>query len=90
MRESSQLLDAIVAMDEATVAEGFARAHERETTPLFYNNEQALRAVVKSALVAAVDDYARIEELSSGKGFADIAYLPARGSLQPAIVVELK
>ena len=90
MRESAQLLDAIVAMDEAAVAAGFSRVHERDASPIFYNNEQALRAVVKSALVAAVDDYARIEELPGGKGFADIAYLPARGSLQPAIIVELK
>ena len=90
MRESARLLDAIVAMDEDAVAAGFARVHERDTTPLFYNNEQALRAVVKSAMVAAVDDYARIEELPGGKGFADVVYLPARGSLQPAIVVELK
>ena len=90
MRESARLLDAIVAMDEAAVAAGFSRVHERDASPIFYNNEQALRAVVKSALVAAVDDYARIEELPGGKGFADVAYLPARGSLQPAIVVELK
>lgn len=90
MRESARLLDAIVAMDEEAVAEGFARVHERDTTPLFYNNEQALRAVVKSALVAAVDDYARVEEMPGGKGFADMAYLPARGSMRPAILVELK
>lgn len=90
MRESAQLLEDIVAMDEAAVARGFARVHERDTTPLFYNNEQALRAVVKSALVAAVDGYARIEELPGGKGFADVVYLPARGSMRPAIVVELK
>ena len=86
----AQLLDAVLAMDEDAVAEGFARVHDRDTSPIFYNNEQALRAVVKSALVAAVDDYARIEELPGGKGFADVAYLPARGSLQPAIIVELK
>jgi len=90
MHESSQLLAAIIAMDEAAVAQGFARVHERDTSPLFYNNEQALRAVVKSALIAAIGDYARIEELPSGKGFADVAYLPARGSMQPAILVELK
>lgn len=90
MHESSQLLAAIIAMDEAAVAKGFARVHERDTSPLFYNNEQALRAVVKSALVAAIDDYARIEELPGGKGFVDVAYLPARGVLQPAILVELK
>ena len=90
MRESAQLLDAVLAMNEDAVAEGLARVHDRDTSPIFYNNEQALRAVVKSALVAAVDDYARIEELPGGKGFADVAYLPARGSLQPAIIVELK
>ena len=90
MRESSQLLEAVIAMDEQAVAQGFERVHERDTTPLFYNNEQALRAVVKTALIAAVDDYARIEELPGGKGFADVAYLPARGTMQPAMVVELK
>lgn len=90
MQESSQLLAAIIAMDEVAVAKGFARVHERDTSPLFYNNEQALRAVVKSALVAAIDGYARIEELPSGKGFADVAYLPARGVFQPVILVELK
>ena len=90
MLESSRLLQSVIAMDEGAVAEGLAHVHSRDTTPLFYNNEQALRAVVKSALVAAVDDYARIEELPGGKGFADVAYLPARGVMQPAIVVELK
>ncbi len=90
MRESSDLLHAMVSMDEAAVAEGFARVHQRDCHPLFYNSEQSLRAVVKSALVAAVDDYARIEELPGGKGYADIAYLPRRASQMPALVVELK
>ena len=90
MRESSELLERVVAMDEDAVAAGFARVHDRDAAPLFYNNEQALRAVVKSALVAAVDGYVRIEELPGGKGFADVAYLPARGVLKPAVIVELK
>ena len=64
--------------------------HERDCSLLSYNNEQALRAVVKSSLVAAIDDYARMEELPGGKGFADVAYLPARGSDRPALLVELK
>lgn len=46
--------------------------------------------MVKSALIVAVDGYARIEELPGGKGFADVAYLPARGTMRPAIVVGLK
>ena len=31
-----------------------------------------------------------IMELPSGKGFADIVYLPKRGISRPALVVELK
>lgn len=90
LHESVRLLADIVAMREEAVAEGFQRVHERDCSPLFYNNEQALRAVVKSALVAAIDGYARIEEMPGGKGFADVAYLPAKGSMRPALLVELK
>lgn len=90
MRESVQLLDDVVSLREAEVAAGFARVHDRDCSPLFYNNEQALRSTVKTALVAAVDEYARIEELPGGKGFADVAYIPSRGSSLPALIVELK
>lgn len=87
MRESSDLLRAVMSMDEAAVAAGFARVHQRDCHPLFYNGEQSLWSVVKSAVVAAVDDYARIEELPGGKGYADVVYLPRRASQMPALVV---
>lgn len=90
MRDSAQLVEDIIAGREDKVAAGFARVHDRDCSPLFYSNEQALRAVVRSALVAAVDGYARVEELPSGKGFADMVYLPSRGSQMPALLVELK
>ena len=67
-----------------------AAAHDNGVAPGFYNNEQALRAVVKSAYIAAADHYATIEELPSGRGIADIVYLPKRGDPAPALVVELK
>ena len=72
------------------MAEGVARAHDDGCAPAFYNNEQALRAVVKSAYIAAADHYATIEELSSGRGLADVVYLPKRGDPSPALLVELK
>jgi hypothetical protein len=31
-----------------------------------------------------------VDELPSGKGYADVAYLPRRGSGRPALLVELK
>ena len=90
MRDSVRLLDDIVSMREQEVGEALRRVHNRDCTPLFYNNEQALRAVVKSALVAAIDSYARVEELPGGRGLADIVYLPKHGSQMPALLVELK
>ena len=90
MRESEELLAATVSMDEEAVAEGLARAHDAWAASLFYSDEQSLRSVVKFAYLAAVDHYASVEEMPGGRGFADVCYLPRRGSGLPALVVELK
>lgn len=71
-------------------AAGIQRAHDASCAPYFYNDEQALRAVVKAALISAADDYARVEELPSGHGFADVVYVPKHRSRKPALLVELK
>ncbi len=90
VRESDALLRATWDLDEEAVAAGVARAHDDGCAPVFYNDEQALRAVVKSAYIAAADHYATIEELPSGRGLADVVYLPKRGDPSPALLVELK
>lgn len=90
VRESDALLRATWDLDEETVAKGIAVAHDAGCAPVFYNDEQALRAVVKSAYIAAADHYARVEELPSGRGLADVVYVPRRGDAAPALVVELK
>ena len=43
-----------------------------------------------SHAIAATDHYATVEELPSGRGLADVVYLPRRGDPAPALVVELK
>ena len=90
MRGSDALLRATWDLDEEAVAEGIARAHDDGCAPTFYNDEQALRAVVKSAYIAAADHYATVEEMPSSRGLADVVYLPKRGDPAPALVVELK
>ena len=45
---------------------------------------------MKTAYIAAADRYATVEELPSGRGVADVVYLPRRGDPSPALVVELK
>ena len=76
--------------DEATVAEIIGEAHQANTSPKFYNNEQALRSVVIMAYLSSVDDYIRFEELASGKGYIDLLFLPALQSSKPALIIELK
>ncbi len=58
--------------------------------PTFYNNEQALRYVIKFAYITCVDKYLEIQELPSGKGIADVVFIPKRNTAYPAMVVELK
>jgi hypothetical protein len=90
MRDSIQLVEDVLAHNEEAVAAAIGRAHDAACAPVHYNNEQALRAVVKAALVATVDEWACVNELPSGHGSADIVYLPRHGSSKPALLVELK
>ena len=58
--------------------------------PLFYNNEQALRALIYRAYLAPVDDYVKVQRLPTGKIFADKVFLPRKGSDKPAMIIDLK
>lgn len=88
--ESDQLLRDTIEGNEAGVAAALQRAHDAGCAPLFYNDEQALRAVVRAAYISAADHYATIQELPSGHGYADVVFIPKRRSSYPAIIVELK
>lgn len=46
--------------------------------------------VLRLAYYNAVNEYTIIDELPTGKGFADVAFLPRPGSDKPALVIELK
>jgi hypothetical protein len=90
IQTSDSLLEATLEMDEELVAETIETAHSEGCTPLYYNNEQALRSVVKFAYISCIDEFLRIEELPSGKGYADVVYLPKKNSDKLIMLVELK
>ncbi|MCI8893243.1 MAG: AAA family ATPase [Lachnospiraceae bacterium] len=90
VQESDQLILDTVQGNEAAVAEQIERIHGEETSPLFYNDEQALRSVVKLAYFSYRDHYIKFEELPSGDGYVDLVYLPKKLSPLPALVIELK
>ena len=54
-----------------------------------YNSEAALSYAVQLAYYKAQDEYTVIPELDTGKGYADLVYLPKNAG-RPAILVELK
>ena len=77
-------------MDEETVAEIIQEVHLSNTTPQFYNNEQALRSVVIMAYLSSIDHYMKFEELASGRGYSDLLFIPTKDSKKPALIIELK
>ena len=90
VRESDKQLKDTWAMDEEQVAKAIDTIHNTKISPRFYNDEQSLRSVIRMAYIGAVDYYVEIQELPSGKGFADLVFIPRRHSKRPAIVIELK
>ena len=90
IKDSNKLLEAIWEQQGTKVAEGIENSHYENST-LQYNDENALSYTVSLALYAARQYYNVVREYPTGKGFADMVYLPRRMySDKPALVVELK
>ena len=82
-------------MDEETesVAEQMERIHTEYASAIQYNNENSLSGVVTLGYLSTMEYYYKpVRELPTGRGFADVVYLPKpeyRG-MYPALIVELK
>ena len=81
---SRKLLEDTIAGDAQAVAKAIEEIQDSQYAPTYYNDEQALRDVIKFAYIAAIDQYLKVEELPSGKGIADVAYLPSPALSLPA------
>ena len=88
--QSDKLLQATWNGDEEAVAKGMEEAH-LNTSHLQYNDENALSYTVSLAYYSARQYYTIIRELPTGKGFADMVFLPKKKYAdKPAMIVELK
>ncbi len=90
LQASERLLDDTLLRDEKRVAEGLDAAHMEVASILTYNDENSLGCAIGLAYYSARKDYKMIRELPTGRGFADIVFLPLPFSDKPALVVELK
>ena len=90
VQESKELLEALWNQDEEKVAKGIDKAH-REISILQYNDENSLSCTITLAFYFAREYYTIIRELPTGKGFADICFLPRKKYAdKPAMIIELK
>ncbi len=90
IRSSEKLLEDTLNGDGDAVAERIEKVHRIVTTPLAYNSEDALRSTIRFAYLCCLEEFMEIQELPSGNGFADIAFLPKKGSDMPILLIEPK
>lgn len=88
--QAEDLLEATLCRDSAAVAEALELVHEECTSALKYNDENSLACVIYIGYYTARNDYMIVREFPAGKGFADYAFIPRRGTEKPAMIVELK
>ena len=84
---SRELLEATWNKEEEKVAKYIEEAH-LDTSILTYNNENALAYTLSLAYISARDHYTIIREMPTGKGFADLVFIPRYD--KPAMIIELK
>lgn len=90
INDSDKLLEATLNGETEIVAELVERSHTENTSILQYNDENSLACVISLAYYTARNKYIMHRELPTGKGFADIVFIPRKHIDLPAIVVELK
>ena len=90
VKKSEALLFATLNKDSSAVAAGLEDAH-METSILTYNDENSLSCTIALAYYSAREYYSFFRELPTGKGFADIVFIPRKAyPNKPALIIELK
>ena len=92
-KDSENLLEATLDMDEDAVARQIEKIHSEYVSVIQYHDENSLSSVLTIAYLSAMKYYFKpIRELPTGRGFADFVFIPKSEYKKdyPALVVELK
>lgn len=89
VNESENLLQATINGDENAVSTSIKASHELVCNNLNFNNEGSYQSAIIMAYFYANCKYTIIKEMTTGKGYADVVFIPYVPNL-PAIIVELK
>ena len=91
IKNTDVLLNDIWSLNSEAVAKICDEAYQDHTSILTYNNENSLANVIAISLfLSTTNTYNVVRELPTGKGYADLVYLPKPGVNKPALLIELK
>ena len=91
IKNTDVLLNDIWSLNSEAFAKIFDEAHQDHTSILTYNNENSLANVIAISLfLSTTNTYNVVRKLPTGKGYADLVYLPKSGVNKPALLIELK
>ncbi len=86
---SRELLSETIRENAEAVEKALDASHIHVTSNRSYNNEDALQSAIYLAYLYALNQYTIIREMTTGKGFADVVFLPFVPDM-PAMIIELK
>lgn len=89
IQSSKELLSETWAGNGEAVAKALDISHIHVTSNRSYNNEDALQSAIYLAYIYALNRYSVIREMTTGKGFADVVFVPYKEG-DPAMIIELK
>lgn len=89
IQSSRMLLTETWKGNHEAVAQALDLSHIHVTSNRSYNNEDALQSAIYLAYIYALNRYTVIKEMTTGKGFADVIFIPFYDG-DPAMIIELK
>ena len=89
IQASKELLAETLAGNAESVALSLDESHIHVTSNRSYNNEYALQSAIYLSFIYALNKYMVVREMTTGKGFADVVFVPYKDDV-PAIIIELK
>lgn len=89
IQSSKEMIKEMLQGDAEAVAKSLDISHIHVTSNRSYNNEDALQGAIYLSFIYALNKYTCVKEMTTGKGFADVVYIPIHKT-EPAIIVELK
>lgn len=89
IQSSKELLSETLRGNDEAVARALDTSHIHVTSNRSYNNEDALQSAIYLSFIYALNKYTVIKEATTGKGFADVVFIPYVPDI-PAMIIELK